>query len=410
MSKRKILLVDDSKSARYALRLLLQKHNFDVDTAESAESALEKVKGDLPDAIFMDHLMPGMNGFEALDVLKSEDRTSHIPVVMCTSNDDEPYQIQARERGALGILPKPATPDKLGAILRAIDKAVEESRASGAAPAAAATTAPALEPGELTAQVQAEFKSLVDKEIKPLLQQTLDQRLESLQADISETLLARSAEQLGQWVEAEMSRVREELSASPGNPESITAIESEIKQLRDALTTAETHIAGLGESPASSGVEPDVVAQIDSEIGKLKSSLVKMETDHAQAVVKKISTRVLPELLQKQIDELEQQVYDRLDLRLQELSDRLMEEVTDNPQLIRRISERAETAAEQRASEVAVAQAQAIAETSAAATAGEVTDSLIHSAQSAVQRMYWMAGLAAGAGILSSLIVFLLLS
>lgn len=98
MSTRKILLVDDSKSARYALRLSLQRHDCEVDTADSAESGLEKIKQDLPDAIFMDHLMPGMNGFEALDLLKADPRTAHIPVVMCTSNDDEPYRRQAQEK------------------------------------------------------------------------------------------------------------------------------------------------------------------------------------------------------------------------------------------------------------------------------------------------------------------------
>ena len=75
----KILLVDDSKSARYALRLHLQHHGVQVDTADSAEAALERIAETRPQAVLMDHTMPGMNGFEALDILKSDRRHGAYP-------------------------------------------------------------------------------------------------------------------------------------------------------------------------------------------------------------------------------------------------------------------------------------------------------------------------------------------
>ena len=64
MPKQKALLVDDSKSARFFLRNLLQKNKIEVDMAESGEAALEYLKSHRPDIIFMDHLMPGIDGFE----------------------------------------------------------------------------------------------------------------------------------------------------------------------------------------------------------------------------------------------------------------------------------------------------------------------------------------------------------
>ena len=61
------LIVDDSKTARVVLKRMLESHELAVDTAESAESALDYLSAHRPDVIFMDHLMPGSDGFEARD-------------------------------------------------------------------------------------------------------------------------------------------------------------------------------------------------------------------------------------------------------------------------------------------------------------------------------------------------------
>jgi CheY-like chemotaxis protein len=112
-----ILLVDDSKSARYALRLQLQRHGIEVETADCAESAFELLKTQLPDAILMDHMMPGLNGFEALDVIRADPRTAAIPVVMCTSHEEADFVATANQKGVFGILPKSAAADFLPEIL-----------------------------------------------------------------------------------------------------------------------------------------------------------------------------------------------------------------------------------------------------------------------------------------------------
>ncbi len=370
MTTRKILLVDDSKSARYALRLMLKKHDYDVDTAESAEIALEKVKEQLPDAIFLDHLMPGMNGFEALDTLKSDAETAHIPVVMCTSNDEEPYQIQAREKGALGILPKPATANKLNAMLEAIETAIGRP-AEGATVAAPLTTAPVMDEQAIAALVSAEIKRLMEAEVKPVLGESLDSRLEELRSGIFEGVMERSATQIAQWMDAEMVQVREQLSAP-----------------------AETE---------------DLSVKLDTELKKLKGELVKMETDHAQAMVKKISNEVLPDLITKQLSKLEQRIYDRLDLRIGELGGRLVQELPANDRLIRKLSATAEAIAEHKAEEVASARAQAIAETAATEKTDEVSEFLLDTAQGSERRMYILAAAAAGVGILSSVVMYFLI-
>jgi CheY-like chemotaxis protein len=85
---------------------MLEGYGLDVDTSESAEQALEHLKQNRPDVIFMDHLMPGMDGFQAITAIKGNPETSMIPVVMYTSQEGELYLSQARALGAVGVLPK----------------------------------------------------------------------------------------------------------------------------------------------------------------------------------------------------------------------------------------------------------------------------------------------------------------
>lgn len=105
MSKR-ALIVDDSRSARVILSRMLESYGLEVDCAESAELALEFLRQARPDVIFMDHLMPGMDGFQAIQAIKGNPDTATIPVVMYTSQEGELYVTQARALGAVGVLPK----------------------------------------------------------------------------------------------------------------------------------------------------------------------------------------------------------------------------------------------------------------------------------------------------------------
>lgn len=111
------LVVDDSKSARFALRKFLEGFNYKVETAESANEAYRILGADLPTVIFMDHIMPGTDGFEALRALKSDPRTADIPVVICSSNEGEDFIAQAKARGASNVLQKPPSPEQLAGVL-----------------------------------------------------------------------------------------------------------------------------------------------------------------------------------------------------------------------------------------------------------------------------------------------------
>ena len=110
---KRALVVDDSKSARFALKRMLNALNLDVDTVESAADAISYLQDHLPDVIFMDHMMPGMDGFEAVKRIKKNPQTAIIPIMMYTSKGGDVYLSQARALGAVGIIRKTIAPVEL---------------------------------------------------------------------------------------------------------------------------------------------------------------------------------------------------------------------------------------------------------------------------------------------------------
>jgi CheY-like chemotaxis protein len=106
MAHKRALIVDDSRSARLFLARILEKHQIEVDSVESAEAAIGYLASRRPDVIFMDHMMPGMDGFQAVQAIKNDSRTATIPIMMYTSQEGEVYLGQARALGAVGVLPK----------------------------------------------------------------------------------------------------------------------------------------------------------------------------------------------------------------------------------------------------------------------------------------------------------------
>jgi CheY-like chemotaxis protein len=117
MTRKRALIVDDSKSARVILSRMLEKFDIEVDTAEAAEAAIEYLKSNRPDAIFMDHLMPGMDGLQAVQIIKGNPQTAMIPIMMYTSQEGELYVGQARALGAMGVLPKQVRPVDVSKVL-----------------------------------------------------------------------------------------------------------------------------------------------------------------------------------------------------------------------------------------------------------------------------------------------------
>lgn len=169
MTKR-ALIVDDSRSARVILSRMLEGYGLQVDSSESAEHALEYLRQTRPDVIFMDHLMPGMDGFQAIQAIKGNPDTAMIPVVMYTSQEGELYVSQARALGAVGVLPKTVKQADVSRVLYQLRLLPERRDARPASPAYAAQEGSALRTPP-QAIVLSEIESAVRSATAPLLKE-----------------------------------------------------------------------------------------------------------------------------------------------------------------------------------------------------------------------------------------------
>lgn len=113
MADTNALVVDDSSTSRMLLTKILRKMDVHCEQASSGEDALSQLSWYHPDFIFLDHLMPGMDGFETLKAIKSNPETQHIPVIMYTSQHAHRYYEEAHAHGAAGVISKQIDRDKL---------------------------------------------------------------------------------------------------------------------------------------------------------------------------------------------------------------------------------------------------------------------------------------------------------
>jgi twitching motility two-component system response regulator PilH len=107
------MVVEDSPTERAFMGAMLKKSGFDVVMVSDGAAAIERAKLDRPDAILMDVVMPGLNGFQATRIITHDDATRHIPVIMCTNKNQDTDKVWALRQGAVGYLTKPLKESEL---------------------------------------------------------------------------------------------------------------------------------------------------------------------------------------------------------------------------------------------------------------------------------------------------------
>ena len=113
MATGRVLIIDDEESIRILCRLNLELEGYEVMEAADGETGVSIARAAKPDVIFLDVMMPVMDGWEALVRLKGDDATADIPVVMLTARVSEADEIMAWGAGVLEYIHKPFDPDVL---------------------------------------------------------------------------------------------------------------------------------------------------------------------------------------------------------------------------------------------------------------------------------------------------------
>ncbi len=185
---KRALIVDDSRLARTVLSRLLEENGVASDTAESAEIALEYLKHSRPDVVFLDHNMPGIDGFEALDAIKKNPVTATIPVMMYTSEQGEVYVGQARALGALGVLPKTVQPVEVSKVLRTLHLIPAEPSTRGPIQDREAQAPAAGRDAEVAARPAAAGVPLDADSLRELLDELLSEKAAGLREDFRREL------------------------------------------------------------------------------------------------------------------------------------------------------------------------------------------------------------------------------
>ena len=179
MSTKRILIVDDSRVAQALLRRQLEEYAFAIEIADSGEEALKSLSQQRPPAaIFLDHMMPGMDGFQALHAIKQNPATAAIPVVMYTSQEGEQYAQQARGLGAAAVLAKPIKALELVKVLQQLH--LLNDSPPGERGLAAATVAPGEPAGDRPEMPQAAHA--------PSLKRLLEEQRYALRDDLYDLL------------------------------------------------------------------------------------------------------------------------------------------------------------------------------------------------------------------------------
>ena len=320
MTIKSALLVDDSKVARFALSKLLEKIDLNVSMAGSAEEALDYLKShEHPDVIFMDHLMPGMNGVEATKAIKSNPDTALIPIIMCTSKKSEEFAEEAKEYGVYNILSKPPEPQGVSNLLDELGEAVlrgqlptPEANLLGEAlgtegndeqnPELLSGSLAAL-PTEMIEQVaRSAVKTNVNNRLHELLSNLFDEQYDHLKriSDDSKTeqndRLKGIMEEFASVINEKTSAIKEEIAA-----EVSLFISNQLTELK----------GDIQHSPGSQGLSPEQleelkdhmtsVQSIDTEFWQtLQSEAIQQAHDISRETAEDIAQRTIELYSQRQ--------------------------------------------------------------------------------------------------------------
>ncbi len=269
MSVKSALIVDDSKSARVMLGRLLSQIDIQYNFVESGEEALEFLGHEsAPDLIFMDHMMPGMDGLEATRVISQNPTYAKIPIIMYTSQDAKDYHSRAISNGAAGVIVKPARLPRLTALLSEIEETRAKRISDSDSPLQGIQEIP-------TQTVLVDQPGITKETLNALLSEWMNDNLEKFVESRLSTLLPPW---LQNFKDEFASEIRVFVQAVL--EEEVQVIQSEASQLRDLVLSVSNK-----DQTESDAIKEDLTG-LRVQVGGL-TAVVGNATDNLSSAVKK---------------------------------------------------------------------------------------------------------------------------
>lgn len=288
MANKLALVVDDSRVARLTLNKLLLSHSFNVVEQDSGEAALQWLaqQTELPDVIFMDLMMPGMDGITATKNIKSHQRLQVIPVVVCTGNDSEVDKTKATNSGAIAVLSKPPAPGELTHILSQLSEKTS--------PATTEPEPPPVQP------VTIDESALLAKLHKQLEQQWLPQIRAELSAQLSQQSQQADA-QVSQQQAAQIEAMK--LSLLPNLKQELQhTVESALADLRQRAASDKSGLQQQATSILEQAFEGfDVLGQWQSRLQEQADDWLSKQQLQAQDLLQQHLNPLIDDKIQQQL-------------------------------------------------------------------------------------------------------------
>lgn len=322
MTIKNALIVDDSKVARFALRKLLEKLDLDVSMAGSGEEAIESVvDGNIPDVIFMDQLMPGMNGVDAAKQIKAMPDAAHVPVIMCTSKKSDEFSDEVMKTGIYDVLTKPAEPHRVSELITQLEEEMAKGEANTAEPEEItledAISEESLEETPLAEMELVDEFSLADEELGIEAPDSSDEPLELEEVLELELPVEESTLELDEALEQETSSSEEttpeELitNAEPIVQEPVAPAEPPTTKQAPAAH-ASTPVAEVPHDVIADVARSAVRTSVNNRLHELLAGLFDDQHEHFKRVVTDISAEQKA-LLERVMSEHEKSIKDKTD-------------------------------------------------------------------------------------------------
>ncbi|MEQ9544964.1 MAG: response regulator [Marinobacter sp.] len=300
MAIKSALLVDDSKVARFTLSKLLENHEMEVNMAGSAEEALDFLSSHRrPDVIFMDHLMPGMNGVEATKAIKDNPETASIPIIMCTSKKSPSFMEEAENFGVYTILTKPPQTEGLSDVLDRLTSDASEGALPEPPELLNGTPQISEQDGQIEQIARSAVKTHINNRLHELLSDLFDEQFDHLKRALDDSTRKQEArieeklEALEQHVREQTRNLRDDVAAEVN-----LHLSREMADLRQTLTQSNgftsEHMADLKDHITS-------VQTIDTEFWQtLQSEAIQQAHEISRQTAEDIAHRTVDLYLARQ--------------------------------------------------------------------------------------------------------------